>query len=183
MTATITRSVGIVPKVNGIVVPCWPLPGGGYEGKTRRLDRAVANAAKWLAKTFNRPITIRFNSDQLSGGAWLVDKAHDDASLELGGAIVIPQSAWRRWHRYDTPRPHIDQLWKPTEDCPIRLAVKIHRDFLLGTDLVLGPTDDLYIHHVNQPATAHKFLMRHLNVAKVLQSIPAPQVQGVSAHV
>ena len=39
----ITRSLGISPGLP------WggPLPGGGYEGKTKRLDRAVHDAYDW----------------------------------------------------------------------------------------------------------------------------------------
>jgi hypothetical protein len=42
----ITRSIGINPGLP------WggPLPGRGYEGKTKRLDRAVQCFAEWLPK-------------------------------------------------------------------------------------------------------------------------------------
>ena len=47
----ITRSLGISPGVP------WggPLPGGGYEGKTKRLDRAVQRFAEWLQRANRRP--------------------------------------------------------------------------------------------------------------------------------
>ena len=62
----ITRSCGIY--VQGY------RPGGGYEGKTKELDAIVSQAAGIMEKTFGCEITIRFNSDRESGGAFIKDK-------------------------------------------------------------------------------------------------------------
>ena len=63
----ITRSLGISPGVP------WggPMPGGGYEGKTKRLDRAVQRFAEWLQARIAGPVQVRFNSHRLSGGAFV----------------------------------------------------------------------------------------------------------------
>ena len=63
----ITRSLGISPGLP------WggPLPGGGYDGKTKRLDRAVQRFAEWLHRRIAGPVQVRFNSHRLSGGAFV----------------------------------------------------------------------------------------------------------------
>lgn len=53
--------------VHGFIV------GGGYEGRTKELDQIVQREAELLKATYNRDVQIRFNSDRLSGGAWLVN--------------------------------------------------------------------------------------------------------------
>lgn len=65
----ITRSQGQDVTVGGIPY----IVGGGYEGKTRELDDTVKIEAELLGKAFNRNIIMRFNSDSLRGGAWLVN--------------------------------------------------------------------------------------------------------------
>lgn len=77
MAHTIERSPGIA--VYGYIV------GGGYTGATDELDEEVLVAAKMLAKTYNRDIEIRFNSDRRSGGAWVKDgKPGFDGNCQVG---------------------------------------------------------------------------------------------------
>jgi len=73
----ITRSIGISPGLP------WggPLPGGGYEGKTKRLDRAVQRFAEWLHRRIAGPVQVRFNSHRLSGGAFVYPDADPDARI------------------------------------------------------------------------------------------------------
>lgn len=75
----------MITRSAGITVRGWagPLPGGGYEGKTRALDCAVSKQAHWLENYFNRPVEIRFNSHRESGGAWIVDPSHENAGIGL----------------------------------------------------------------------------------------------------
>lgn len=61
----ISRSHGILIPGTGFVA------GGGFSGITRDLDELVNEAAKLLQDAFG-DVTIRFNSDRRSGGAWLV---------------------------------------------------------------------------------------------------------------
>ena len=49
--------------------------GGGYEGKTKELDDIILKAADLMQKAFNTDITIRYNSDRESGGAWIKDNS------------------------------------------------------------------------------------------------------------
>lgn len=45
----------------------------GYIGITQELDQLVYRAAELLCNLFDMEVTIRFNSNQRSGGAYLVD--------------------------------------------------------------------------------------------------------------
>ena len=67
----IKRSTGISPGI----VWAGPLPGGGYQGSTLELDSAVASQAAWLEQHLHHDIEIRFNSDRLSGGAFIAGEA------------------------------------------------------------------------------------------------------------
>ncbi len=60
---TITRSHGIV--VGGFN------PGGGHSGRDPILDGMVADSADRLRTLFDADVEIRFNSDRISGGAFL----------------------------------------------------------------------------------------------------------------
>lgn len=46
--------------------------GAGRSGVTAELDAEVARAAELLREAYGLDVTIRFNSDRRSGGAWLV---------------------------------------------------------------------------------------------------------------
>lgn len=63
--AEITRHAGTA--VYGYIV------GGGYEGCSKELDATVQHEAESLKALYSRDVVIRFNTDRLSGGAWLVN--------------------------------------------------------------------------------------------------------------
>ena len=98
--SSISRSVGISPGVP------WagPLPGGGYQGKTRKLDLTVERAAKLLAKAFGRDVEIRFNSHRESGGAFVKHggKTWTDQNSAVGITVTLTRPGHRR---YDTANP------------------------------------------------------------------------------
>lgn len=134
----ITRSVGIHPGVP------WggPLPGGGYEGKTRRLDRAVQRFAEWLESRIGGPVQVRFNSCRLSGGAYAYPALDPDGQITfdtpeigLGARLVTPPGVLRR--REKTPLEKLTPLeledcW--TEKTPLRYSVLIYPQFLRCPD-------------------------------------------------
>jgi len=62
----IIRSAGLPTGHLGL------LAGGGYSGATEELDSLVYRAAEALRTAYPRNVTIRFNSDRRSGGAWLI---------------------------------------------------------------------------------------------------------------
>jgi len=133
---TITRSTGISPGVP------WagPLPGGGYNGKTKRLDRAVARSAEWLGRHFACDVQVRFNSHRLSGGAFIYPGAKgkttfDTPEIGLGAGLIIPPAvkrrrdrAWRdgTWRRL--PNLESEDCW--TEQTPLDYNVLAYPEFL-----------------------------------------------------
>lgn len=80
----ITRSSGVPISIDGM--PTGYVAGGGYSGATPDLDAMVEQAAAVLADYYGIGVTIRFNSDRRSGGAWLVTHAVDGvgANAEIG---------------------------------------------------------------------------------------------------
>lgn len=82
MTDLIERSAGIVCRVG--VIPF--VVGGGYEGKTEALDTAVQAGAVALQEMFDHPVVTRFNSDRMSGGAFL--RTNDDINSFAGNAEI-----------------------------------------------------------------------------------------------
>ena len=77
---TITRSAGIAVPGTGFVA------GGGMTGATQELDAAIQAAAEALRRQYPRDVSIRFNSDRKSGGAWLVTHPVDTfgTNTEIG---------------------------------------------------------------------------------------------------
>ena len=134
----ITRSLGIAPGLP------WggPLPGGGYEGKTKRLDRAVQRFAEWLHRRIAGPVQVRFNSHRLSGGAVVYPDAAPDAriildspEIGLGARLVTPASAQRRrdraWSKGEgssLPALEWEDCW--TESTPLSYNVLIYPQYL-----------------------------------------------------
>lgn len=87
-SALITRSPG-VPIGSGLTA------GGGASGVTEALDAVVADAADRLAALYGGPVTIRFNSDRRSGGAWLLTEPHDRIGVnhEVGVTAAVVDGA------------------------------------------------------------------------------------------
>ena len=81
---TITRSPGVLTGYGYIV-------GGGMEGCTKALDDCVKQAAELLREHYGLDVTIRFNSNRMSGGAWVVDSKVDsigsNSSIGLGAGL------------------------------------------------------------------------------------------------
>lgn len=83
-SAKISRSHGIA--VHNYIV------GGGWQGFTRELDSIVVQEAEFLRDHYGVDVTIRYNSDRMSGGAWLIDSEKDsigsNSSIGLGARLV-----------------------------------------------------------------------------------------------
>jgi len=134
----ITRSLGISPGVP------WggPSPGGGYEGKTKRLDRAVQRFAEWLHARITGPVQVRFNSHRLSGGAFVYPGLAPEApvtfntpEIGLGARLVTPPAvvrrrdrAWQRGEGSSLPALEWEDCW--TERTPLAYNVLIYPEFL-----------------------------------------------------
>lgn len=85
---SIDRSPGIPIGVSGLRA------GGGSHGATDALDSIVQRAAEALSDIYSyAPVMIRFNSDRMSGGAWLktADPDYIGGNAEVGiTAFVSP---------------------------------------------------------------------------------------------
>jgi len=175
----ITRLTGLSPGVP------WagPLPGGGYNGKTRRLDRAVARFAEWLQRHFDCDVQVRFNSHRLSGGAFIYPGAKgritfNTPEIGLGARLITPLAvkqkhdrAWEEgtWDRL--PPLEREDCW--TEETPLDYNV-------LGYPEVLRNPSDLGEWTGNRNAafgywtvaTAQEAyrLLRRLTVAKLIRN-------------
>jgi len=98
----ITRETGIpVIAPNGVF--CG-MAGGGVSGSTKELDSVVSKAAAALGEAFDRPVSIRFNSDRKSGGAWLKhNTGHwltSDSQVTIGASLVTMADV-QRWQKMD----------------------------------------------------------------------------------
>lgn len=70
--------------------------GGGERGLTESLDQVAQHAAEALSELYGgAPVTIRFNSDRLSGGAWLktVEPDYIGGNAEVGINVFVPPDA------------------------------------------------------------------------------------------
>ena len=169
----ITRSLGIDPGLP------WsgPLPGGGYEGKTRRLDRAVQRFAEWLHARIAGPVQVRFNFDRLSGGAFVYPGLDPDARIAfdtpeigLSARLITPPAvqrrrdrAWKRGEWRSLPSLEYEDCW--TEQTPLRYNVLIYPQFLRFSDN-LGehkPGDRFGYWTAGTPQEAYNRLRRLVN--------------------
>jgi hypothetical protein len=75
--------------VHGFIV------GGGQRGKREDQDEAVKEFARRLNDEFPHEVSIRFNTNRLSGSAWLVD-GERNAQVGLGAALRPPREHKRQ---------------------------------------------------------------------------------------
>jgi hypothetical protein len=90
---TITRSKGDPIGTTGLRA------GGGYQGLTDELDAVVREAARELARAYGSDISIRYNTDRESGGAWLVTPDGWNAHVGICASLVTARqrATWQRW--------------------------------------------------------------------------------------
>jgi len=73
--------------------------GGGYRGKRDDQDEAVKHFAVLLAEEFPHNIDIRYNTNRLSGGAWLIDGKRN-AQVGLRAKLLPPESYGNKLSNY-----------------------------------------------------------------------------------
>lgn len=76
----------MIERSSGTITGYGYLAGSGFSGKTEELDNVIQKEAEILSELFQREVVIRFNSDRLSGAAFIKDGKNDD-SLGLGAQI------------------------------------------------------------------------------------------------
>ena len=139
---TTTRSGG-TQAVKGLPY----IVGGGYKGATEELDATVVRAAQMLEEAFGRDVQIRFNSNRLSGGAWIKDSlpafsGSCAVGLCAGFHIVWPEDMTQE-ERWATPRSEWEKL--PIE---VRLSTMIKPVCLRDEDLLNeGSGENRYAYH------------------------------------
>lgn len=86
------QSTSKISREDGIVVDGGYIVGGGRRGLTEELDSIVEKEAELLREHFGTDVTIRFNSDRRSGGAYLVDSKENsigsNCSIGLGAKLI-----------------------------------------------------------------------------------------------
>ena len=100
-----------ITRSTGIEVAFWgPRPGGGYSGITPELDAEVVKAATLLHERAGKDIEIRFNSDRMSGGAYL-QGAEGVNSLGVSAGLYREEPSndlpWDEWKRQRAVAPMI----------------------------------------------------------------------------
>jgi hypothetical protein len=71
-------------------------PGGGYSGATETLDQVVAGFAEWLRQQFGQDVQIRFNSSQMSGGAFVQTRKDQDGYQQDAGVAISASHPYRK---------------------------------------------------------------------------------------
>lgn len=155
---TITRSPGIH-------IGHGYIAGGGYMGLSDELDATVQRAAEALAAAYpDYDVTIRFNSDRNSGGAWLVTDQSDGigSNADIGiGASVITQKHYD-WREKDP------DLYEGQEPLPPVGTVII--DAKVGERVVIGSPEreDRYV-TVASIDEALAFVQEHGDLGKLVE--------------
>lgn len=155
---TITRSPGIH-------IGHGYIAGGGYTGVTDELDATVQRAAEALAAAYpDYDVTVRFNSDRKSGGAWLVTDPSEGigSNADIGiGASVITQKHYE-WREKDP------DLYEGREPLPPVGTILI--DAIVGLRVVVGSSkrEDRYA-TVGSIEEALAFVQEHGDLAKLVE--------------
>lgn len=145
---TITRSRGTPTGYFGLMA------GGGYSGATEDLDAAVTNAASLLAAAYpGRDVTIRFNSDRRSGGAWLVDGGNDAGIGITAGHYPDDGPYYALTRQLDAGEIGFKEWMKAHDSLPRSLHIFAHigTAFLRSPDVATFRTDEpehRYCHEV-----------------------------------
>jgi hypothetical protein len=117
-----------IERSAGLVVSIGTLPaivGGGYSGRSDELDATVQRAAEMLRDAYGLPVVIRFNSDRLSGGAWLKTHEVDGIGRNSEIGLCASENTERTEERYRLicERSDGDMIYKPR---PLGVSVQAH---------------------------------------------------------
>lgn len=117
-----------IERCYGISTGTGYLVGAGGTGKTEELDNLVQAAAEKLCELFNVDITIRFNTNRKSGGAFVVD---NETSSKIGITAGLRNSELQKMSREERINLTEEELDKYLEqkDC-IVISTCLAKDFL-----------------------------------------------------
>lgn len=110
----IERSTGVPIRLGGTATGL--VAGGGHVGLTEALDALVCEAADALARAYGMDVTMRFNSNRRSGGAWLrthtVDAIGANSEIGITAGLRTTHAEARRIFGED-PEYLADMLARP----------------------------------------------------------------------
>jgi hypothetical protein len=180
-TPRVDRSPGVPITVGGL--PTGLRAGGGFIGRTTNLDDTVQHAAQALSSAYKRAVTIRFNSDRGSGGAWLVlsrSRANRliGADSELG--VCASEYSTEDRDRLLAMRGLSPRLRDELEAKPLGISIQAHLMPQLAND-------DAALAHIDgwHESRSGGYLHAELEsiddaIALLLQHAPADQVMARS---
>lgn len=150
----ITRSAGVSTSF-----PLAPLCGSGYSGSTAELDQVVQRAAELLRVAYKMDVTIRFNSDRRSGGAWLrtheIDRVGANSQLGICAHLVNQTS-------HDAAARYGFEIGDPVGT--IVVSSHIGHDSLASDDIATSGTGSLRAyHHERRPTLADALIYVQAN--------------------
>jgi hypothetical protein len=105
MEHLISRSPGVTTGLGFTV-------GGGFRGLTEELDAEVQRAADLIVAEFGIPVTIRFNSDRLYGGAWLMTDRNDRIGVNASVGLNVGLTIVSRLRHLYTQLPDPDETFE-----------------------------------------------------------------------
>lgn len=108
-----------IERCYGISTGLGYLVGAGGSGKTKELDDLVQEAAVLLKEKLGVNITIRFNTDRRSGGAFVQD---DEMSSKIGITAGLYNTAFRKMDMQEKMEL-TDREWHQYKDNPDAISV------------------------------------------------------------
>lgn len=118
--------------------------GSGYIGLTQELDQMVCQAAELLRNLFDTEVTIRFNVNQMSGGAYLVDgRKGMDRDCSIGISVTLCDAEPAETLLKKQGVFNLKEWTDLEEGCePIQISTCLRSDFLKEkSSYILGDTE------------------------------------------
>ena len=128
-----------IERCSAINVGTGYLAGSGIYGKTELLDEIVQQAAGRLLEMFDVDITIRFNSDTESGGAYIKDEEWSD---KIGIRASLVNSVLYKMDCQEMLRLSDEEWEKYSNKDMLKIGTCLYEEFLkAGAEAVCCDTE------------------------------------------
>lgn len=128
-----------IERCRGVNAGAGYLAGSGIYGKTEVLDEMVQQTADRLLEMFDVNITIRFNSDSESGGAYVKDEWWSD---KIGIRVSLVNSALYKMNCQEVFRLSDEEWEKYGNKDMLKIGTCLHKEFLkAGAEAVCCDTE------------------------------------------